>query len=224
MLHRVLVGVLTSVVAIGCSPQAPQIEPSNFEAGVDDAGAPDSAARAHPCVSTFGSALTTAFGRIDGELIAVVRPSDTGCARFNADHLVLEVAMHGDVYRMVVNIVSDGRDGTDSRIRFGTTRRDLPAPAWSEGWHPNLSLDYTTDLGVHSSTVTFAPFTMGELLDRVAPLLEVGEPISVYATSENRPSSAHLVHRNGRGDDGAIVVRPVEDPELLMFHFDGQTF
>src|SRR4051794_34872783 len=45
------------------------------------------------CASTFGSALTSAFGRIDGTVLAVVKPIDTQCAMPNNDHLVLEVTM-----------------------------------------------------------------------------------------------------------------------------------
>ena len=174
------------------------------------------------CVSTFGNGLTDSFGRIDGTLVAIVRPQDKQCTAVNSDHLVLEVKTQADVYRMVVNVKSD--KGTDRRVRFQELGVALPDPAWEPGWHPGLKLDYV-GLGAHSTT-GFEPFEMDPLIARVVGDLRIGDPISVYATSGNGiTSSAHLVHRVSGKNDAAIVVDPKSDaPTFLLFHFLEQTF
>lgn len=217
---------------------------ADADAQVDahDAAAPDAAADAAPvdlaarCAvecpggedppegsTCFGSELTDGFGRIDGTLLAVQRPSDTDCAMPNDDHLIVQVLVHGAAYRMVINVLSDGRNGTDTRLRFADVPADLPAPPWEEGWHLGVSLDYPDTLGVH--VADFTPYAMDELVEEVASRLTLDAPISIYATSNDRPESAHLVHRNGRDEDGAIVVDPTgASPRFLLFHFDGQEF
>ncbi|MBI4815836.1 MAG: hypothetical protein HY791_06250 [Deltaproteobacteria bacterium] len=211
--------VLATSLACGSNPAD---EPLDSGAKAD--GSTNTDASSHPCVASFGDELTNGFGRIDGTLVAIVEPTDTECPLFNDDHLVLEVMMMGKVYRMVVNIVSDGRSGTDTRVRLAELDHDLPGPPWAEGWHTGLSLDYPSTLGVHSSTTSFVPFEMSALVERVADNLELGQPMSVYASSQNRPSGAHLVHRNGERDDGAIVASASTAPRFLLFAFDGQVF
>lgn len=50
----------------------------------------------------------------------------------------------------------------------------------------------------------------------------------IYATSKDRPFSAHLVHRNpgtAAADDGAIVIDPDSaDPLFSLFFWDGINF
>jgi len=87
------------------------------------------------CVDTFGEALTAAFGRLDGTVVAVVKPSDTQCATVNDDHLILEVEMGGDVYRMVVNVGAPG----EPLIRFAEIEHPLPSPAFSD-WRGILAV------------------------------------------------------------------------------------
>lgn len=182
-----------------------------------DAGAPSEDA------TCFGGELTDGFGRIDGSILAVQRPDDTQGPWPNDDHLIAQVLMHGAAYRMVVNIESDGRNGTDTEIRFAQVRAPLPAPSWEEGWHLDAPLDYVATLGVHDED--FTPYSMDELVERVAAELDVGAPVSVYASSRDRPESAHLIHRNASGADGAIVVDPTApEPRFLLYHFDGQEF
>ncbi len=84
------------------------------------------------CAKTFGTALTTGFGRIDGIVYAVQKPSDTSCPLPNRDHVIVQVLMDGAVYRMVVNVQSD-RVGSDPKIRVGAKAHPLPPPAFSEG-------------------------------------------------------------------------------------------
>jgi hypothetical protein len=165
------------------------------------------------CADTFGSALTEGFGRIDGIVYAVQKPSDTMCTLPNGDHVILQVLMNGAVYRLVVNVQSD-RGGADPKIRVATLAHALPAPAFAEGWHLPAPLDYVTSLGAHADATT-----------KIAAELKIGDPVSVYATSgAGRPESAHLIHRNDTNEDGAIVVTPTTSPRFLLFHFDGQTF
>jgi hypothetical protein len=235
---RPWLALLLALGACGQSAGGPQ-DPADPDASVD-AGAADAGLDAAPvdraahCAiecngpapegqTCFGSELTSAFGRLDGTLLAVQRPSDTGCALPNGDHLIVQVLMHGAAYRMVVNVLSDGRNGTDTRLRFADVAAPLPAPAWEEGWHPGLVLDYVDTLDVHVDD--FTPYEMDALMDEVASRLTLDQPISVYGTSEDRPSGAHLIHRNTTGQDGAIVVGPTsDDPHFLLFHFDGQVF
>ena len=175
------------------------------------------------CAKTFGDQLTAGFGRIDGIVYAVQKPSDAACVMPNSDHLVLQVLVKGAVYRMVVNVVSD-RAGQSPEVRFGRLPHALPAPAWSEGWHTDAPLDYVKTLGATSAS-GFAPKPMNDLVAALATELVVGAKVSVYATSGNgRPESAHLVHRNKANADGAIVVAPAASPTFLLFHFDNQTF
>jgi hypothetical protein len=198
---------------------------------VDGGSTTDGVAEAGPaldgkCASTFGKGLTTGFGRIDGIVYAVQKPSDTQCVMPNSDHVVVQVLMKGAVYRMVVNVESD-RAGQDPQVRYAVVAHALPAPAWAEGWHRPVVLDYATTLDAHNAA--FTPYPMNELVSKIAAELVVGAKVSVYAESgSGRPESAHLVHRNTSGGasnhDGAIVVQPDMAPKFLLFHFDGQTF
>jgi hypothetical protein len=95
-------------------------------------------------------------------------------------------------------------------------------PAWSEGWHTSTPLDYVNDLGVHSGD--FTEMMSAPLANLVTDDITVGDKISIYATSSGG-ASAHLVHRNGSNNDGAIVLDPESTtPKWLLFHFSEQTF
>lgn len=195
--------------------------------GTDDAGdAADSADAFKPtgmCAATFGNGLTEGFGRIDGIVYAVQKPSDTSCVLPNSDHLILQVLMKGAVYRLVVNIESD-RAGSDPKIQIAVLPHALPAPAFAEGWHLGAGLDYVTSLGAHSDA-SFTPLVLADAVTKIASEVKVGDPVAVYGTSGNgRPESAHLIHRNKTNEDGAIVVSPTTMPRFMLFHFDNQTF
>ncbi len=175
------------------------------------------------CADAFGSGLTEGFGRIDGVVYAVQKPSDTMCTLPNRDHVILQVLMNSAVYRLVVNVQSD-RAGADPKIRIATLPHALPPPAFAEGWHLGAELDYVTTLGAHSDA-TFTALTLDEATTKLAADLKVGDPVAVYGTSgAGRPESAHLIHRNKTNADGAIVVSPGSAPKFLLFHFDSQTF
>lgn len=195
--------------------------------GTDD-GAADATADAFKptgqCAATFGDKLTAGFGRADGIVYAVQKPSDTMCVLPNSDHVIVQMLIESAVYRMVVNVQSD-RSGVDPKIRVGTMAHALPAPAFAEGWHLGAPLDYVTTLGAHSTDPSFAPLTLTEATAKIAAEVKVGDPIALYAESgAGRPESTHLVHRNKANQDGAIVVNPTTVPKFLLFHFENQTF
>lgn len=52
--------------------------------------------------------------------------------------------------RGVFTVVNVKSDGADPDVFFRTLPHALPAPAWAEGWHTGLKLDYVADLGVHA--------------------------------------------------------------------------
>jgi hypothetical protein len=172
------------------------------------------------CADTFGQALTNGFGRLDGIARAVVAPADPSCAMPNSTHLVLQVDAGGQTYRMVVNVLSD-RAVADPRVSLDELDAPLPAPAFAEGWHGGLQLDYATGLGVASTA--FTPWEQAALVTKIAAAVEIGTPISVYASTSGG-SSAHLVHRNPPAQDGAIVLRAKTSTHWLLFRFDDQTF
>lgn len=194
-------------------------------AEVPDAG--EDAALTGKCSATFGTALTDGFGRIDGVVYAVQKPSDVDCAMADKSHVVVQVLMEGAVYRLVVNLESDV-GGADPKIRFVTFPHAMPAPEYAEGWRTGVPLDYANLLGAHSGDAGFAPLTPAEAATKIAAEVKVGDAISVYAVSTpGQSSSAELVHRNdpGKNEDGAIVVGPTSaTPKFLLFHFADQTF
>jgi hypothetical protein len=196
-------------------------------AAADAADAGTDFAPTRQCADTFGTALTEGFGRIDGVVQAVQKPSDKDCAMPDKDHVVLQVLMEGSVYRMVVNLVSD-LGGADTKIRFVSFPHAMPAPEYAEGWRTGVPLDYANILGAHSGDAGFAPLTLDEAVAKIAAEVKVGDPVSVYAVSSvGQPEGAELVHRNtpGKNEDGAIVVGPTSGaPRFLLFHFADQTF
>jgi len=206
--------------AADAAPDQTQAPDAAEDAGTVDTG-PDGA-----CASVFGTGLTEGFGRLDGVVHAVQKPTDTACPQPNSDHVIVQVAMNGDIYRMVVNVQSD-RAGQDPKIRYAEVPHDLPAPPFEEGWHTGVPLDYANMLGVHSDG-GFAPLAMNDAVAKIVAAVKVGAPVAVYAESgAGRPESAHLIHRNsgGNNSDGAIVVDPDgASPTFLLFHFDGQSF
>jgi hypothetical protein len=184
-----------------------------------DAGSTDKAAG---CTGTFGQALTNSFGRLDGTVLAVLQPKDAKCPMPNSDHVILEVTMMGAVYRMVVNVQSTG---ADPDVRFLSLPHALPPPAWSEGWHTGLTLDYVADLGVHVGD--FKPYGLTELSAVIADAITIGQKVSVFATSSGGAlaSSAHLIHRQDGKADGAVVLDlDCASPRALLFHFADQMF
>ncbi len=201
--------------------------PSPSDAGADaPVDAPGDAPSLGTCVGTFGNALGVGFGRLDGTLVAIVRPVDKTCPEPNSDHIILEVQSMGAVYRVVANVHSDVVQA-DQRVQHLAITHALPAPAFADGQHLGITLDYVTDLGVHAGD--FTPLDQDPLVATVVSELRVGEPISVYATvGAGHTDSAHLIHRaatTAQGTDGAIVVGANgASPRFILFHFSEQTF
>jgi hypothetical protein len=226
------------VIACGGSSSSPTAAPDVDAAATEDAAPAmqadaSEAAKDAPvdafkptgmCAATFGSALTVGFGRIDGTVYAVQKPSDTSCVLPNSDHVIVQVLMNSAVYRLVVNVQSD-RPGEDPEIRIAVHPHALPAPAFSEGWHLDAGLDYVTTLGAHSDS-SFTPLTLANATAKIVSDVKVGDLVSVYGTvGAGRTESAHLIHRNATNQDGAIVIGPASSaPQFMLFHFDNQVF
>jgi len=187
-----------------------------------DAAPADAAAdvdKAATCATTFGSALTNAFGRFDGTVVAVVPPDDQACALPNRTHLVIQVSMGGSVYRMVVDVLSN--QGSPD-VLFHEIDAPLAAGPWAEGWHTGVALDYVTTLSMHSAA--FTAMHEADLVAKIASEIDIGAKISVFSTSDGEPNSTHLVHRNATNADGAIVIHPDSAPHYLLMRFDEQSF
>lgn len=196
------------------------LAPATPDAQALDA-APDGYPGAAACASTFGSALTNAFGRLDGTVLAIVPPGDEDCAMPNSTHVVLQVTMNGDAYRMVVNVLSTSNQPD---VWLHDLDAPLAGPAWSEGWHTDAPLDYVTTLGVAKSQFTLADEATA--IARVEDMVAIGSRVSVFATSSGgtQAASAHLIHRNATNRDGAIVINADTAPHYLLSAFDEQMF
>ena len=128
----------------------------------------------------------------------------------NGTHLVLQITMNGAAYRMVTNL----------DVLTHAVDAPLAGHPWSEGWHPNAQLDYATTLGATANDFDLN----ADVENWISNQLEIGAHVSVFATDQGYPDSAHLVHRNGNNTDGAIVVNPETSPHYLMFRFSNQAF
>jgi hypothetical protein len=189
--------------------------PGDAAIGPDASAVDDGPPTRAPCTNTLGAALTARHGRLDGYLVAIVPPTAHGC-NADANHVHLQVRMNGEVYDAAVN-VSD-----PANVDY--LAKDLPMPdaPWAEGWHPDQAgaFDYPT-IGVH--TADFTPVPEASLTAAIDAELATANHVSVFMTGYG-PDGGHLVHRNKTGADGAIVIRPLGAPRILMFHFAGDTF
>jgi hypothetical protein len=194
---------------------------STTDTGTGGTGGAAPIDKAAACASTFGQALPAGFSRSDGTVLAVVKPTDTQCPLPNGDHLILQITMNGEAYRMVINIQSTIGD---PNVQYLALDHALPGPAWAEGVHTGIALDYVNDFGVHAGD--FTPHPLAELADLVTDAITLGQKVSVFAQSSGG-SSAHDIHRNGAGAnvDGAVVLdADGPAPKALLFHFADQTF
>ncbi len=199
--------------------------PVTYEDAGVDSGLADAGFKYDGCASSFGAQFTNAFGRVDGRVVAVV-PPNIQCTLPNDDHVVIQVEIDGGVHRLVVNVLSNS---SDPNIRFMRAQLGpLPAPAFEVGWHPGQRLDYPTTLGVHSGLdAGWESLPMEQASARLYDAITIGAPLSVYGTSSggSSASSAHLIHRHARNDDGAIVIDPTSaSPTWLLFSFAEQQF
>ena len=196
------------------------VEPSPplSDGSTSDTVLPD-ADKSAACAGTFGNALTNAFGRLDGTVLAVVNPGNDRCPMPNGTHVVLQVVTNDAAYRMVINVLSTS---SDPHVWLGETQAPLAGGAWQEGWHPGVELDYVTTLDV--TKAMFTESTMTPAVARLNDALVVGTHVSVFATSSGG-ASAHVVHRNLPNADGAVVIDPESaTPRYLLSAFPQQSF
>lgn len=190
--------ICMTIFLVGCA--SPAATPGPPDLAITD--------KAQRCAADFTGSLPPGFGRLDGTVLAVVPPAHPSCARPNDDHLVLQVLAGGAVYRMVVNI----------DVLYVETIAPLVGPAFAEGWHTGVALDYQVNMWKKAA---FAP---ADITERVSARLALDARVSVFATTSGG-ESAHLIHRNFTNQDGAIVVGPsTAEPLYLLFAFAHQVF
>jgi hypothetical protein len=233
-----LIGIsLTTLAVVACSANTDSTSESNadleaarshpHDAGTTstDAGTPPSDAGTSTggddgtptrlqCTSNFGSGLSTgSHGRLDGTLVAIVAPGSTSGCNDDAHHVHLQIAMGGSTYDVAVNV---------DQVLIAEKDAPMVNGAWSEGWNSNAPLDFPTSLGLHSGD--FQSVTEAQLTQQLEQELANVNHISVYATKYSK-GGIHLVHRNGNGNDGALVLEPLSaNPHYIVVHFPNQTF
>ncbi|NVB77230.1 MAG: hypothetical protein HOV81_02440 [Kofleriaceae bacterium] len=216
MLSKRAIVVGLCILGGGCRDASDRLRP---DASTIDA-VPDAVDNEAGCVSEFGQDMANGFGRFDGTLVAVVPPGSF-CPRPNSTHIILEVRANDQVYRMVAAVMSSSGVPT-----MALAERDaaLVGPAWSEGWHvgAEYAFDYVDNMNLHR--LDFMPLMKDDMVDAINRKMIVGGKVSVFATVEDQPDSAHLVHRNAPGKDGAIIVNADGAPHYLMLRFDNQLF
>ena len=174
------------------------------------------------CTSNFGSALPSSgtYGRLDGYLVAIVAPGSTNGCNDDDSHVHLQIKMNGGIYDIAID-ATDGQTHTDD-VHTGTIDIAMPSgPAWSEGFHTGVTIDYPT-LGVHASALALN--TKAQIVSTITADLATVNHISIFTTSYGG-TGAHLVHRNGGGQDGLVLTEPLSTPShLRLFSFSDQSF
>ncbi len=209
--------VLALLAACG-GGHAGSVDASDGE-GVDAApvNVDDGTPTRQACTNNLGSALGSDFGRMDGFLVAIIPPMNGSC---NADtaHVHLQVKMTGAIYDIAVDV--GGSMGVDD-VHSKTSDFAMPGGPWAEGFHVGIPTDYVA-LGFHSTDLPLLtnPALSATMMSELATV----NHISVYTTPYG-PDGAHLVHRNGEGKDGMIVMQPLSTPgHVRLFSFTSQTF
>ena len=136
------------------------------------------------------------------------------CEKTAGDHVgeltgsMLAAALTAGILTVVMTAIG-GKSMDDSA-------NPLAGPAWSDGWHPGVPLDYVTNL--HVTSDTFVPTEMTPLVDEVTAPIELGAKISVFATSTGgaNASGAHLVHRNLEVDLGHALANEAAMEEVSL--------
>ncbi|CAN5915419.1 hypothetical protein BH11MYX4_BH11MYX4_67880 [soil metagenome] len=214
----VLIGACngSTLATPSATPDPPPV--ASDDAAVDPDAAPDAAVfddgtpTRIACTSRLGSGLVPPnHGRLDGQLVAIVAPDARRCPS-DASHLHLQILMTGAVYDVAVNL--DGFEGeTDAK---------LPGIPFAEGWHP-MDLDYVNDLGLHAPALTVT--SAAAVRARLELVLASANHISVFGTAYPGSDGAHLIHRNGIAQDGALVVNPLAPTaKVIAFRFANDKF
>ena len=173
----------------------------------------DGAPKRQTCTSSFGNALTSNHGRLDGYLVAVVTGSTRSCNN-DGSHVHVQVSVANAVYDVAVNL---------DTLMASETIGALPDVPWVEGWHAGAGLDYASDLGL-SSTAFAAAASTNARRSQLETLLATANHVAIFATGYG-PEGAHLVHRQGNHRDGAIILDPLAaKPRLVAFRFASDVF
>lgn len=190
----------------------PAPPPSNPDSGSGGGGSADGPPTRQACTGNFGSGLSTSHARLDGYIVAVIPPGQGKGCNGDSTHVHLQILMNNSIYDVAANV-----DGLE-------TEKDtaLVGGAWSEGWHTQDSLDYPGDLGVHSSD--FSLTGLSAVASEVEQQLANANHVSVFCTGYDA-TGCHLVHRDGTGRDGAIVIDPLSaTSHWLLFDFNTDNF
>jgi hypothetical protein len=164
------------------------------------------------CTGSFGSGLSTSHARLDGYVVAVIPPGQGKSCNGDSTHVHLQISMNNAIYDVAAN--ADGLETEKDTALLGG--------AWSEGWHTSDSLDYPGDLGVHSSD--FSLTGVSAVAAEVEQQLANANHVSVFCTGYDA-TGCHLVHRQGTGKDGAIVIDPLSPTShWLLFDFSTDNF
>jgi hypothetical protein len=192
---------------------------------------PDGTPSRQQCISSkFGKLPAAAidsngeyrYGRLDGILIAIVPPSSKNSCKADDSHVHLQVLMSGSVLDIAVNVDDEGSTA-GTGIYYATADAVVPGGVWKEGFNTYDRLDYVKHLGLHSAS--FQKYTTAQLKTKVIAELENANHISIFMTPYSDGTGGHLVHYNGPGYDGAVVVRPLNAiPHVLAFRFSDKTF
>jgi hypothetical protein len=170
------------------------------------------------CTNNLGNALGSTFGRMDGFLVAIVQPGGGAC-NADTDHVHLQVKMNGMIYDIAVDV--GGANGVED-VHSLLHDVAMPGGPWSEGFHAGIPTDYVSLFAIHSTDLPLQ--TRAALAATMTTELASVNHISVYTTPYG-PDGAHLVHRNGQGHDGMIVMQPLSTPQhARLFSFTDQTF
>ena len=165
-----------------------------------------------------GTAINTMHGRLDGYLAFVVPIGGSGKCNGDDSHLHLQVRMNANIYDVAVDTGQ-----FDGDVNLYEADMPIPDGAWSEGWHGDDALTYTS-LGIHSGQFTpEEPSALGEkLLTELAGVNHV----SVFGTGYSSGNGCHDVHyHDGDGQDGALVIEPLSPtPHVLFFRFSTDSF
>ncbi len=204
----------------GRGPNGPDAPAATTDAA--STGAADGTPTRQACTSNFGNALPSSgtFGRLDGYLVAIVPPGSTSGCNDDSSHVHLQIKMNNEIYDIAIDATNSQTHIDD--VHTGTLDIAMPSgPAWSEGFHTGVTLDYPT-LGVHSSTLPLD--TKAQIVSAITTDLASVNHISIYTTTYGS-DGAHLVHRNSGGHDGAVVSEPLSPTaHLRLFSFSDQSF
>lgn len=198
------------------------VDAAKGNAGTDAASSLDGTPTRQPCTSQFGTTLPSSgtFGRLDGYLVAIVAPGQTSGCNDDDSHLHLQIQMNGAIYDIAID-ATDGQTNVDD-VHTGTLDVAMPSgPAWAEGFHTGVTVDYPT-LGVHAAALPL--LSKAQIVATLTADLATANHVSIYTTTYGG-DGAHLVHRNGGGQDGLIVTQPLSTPShVRMLSFSGQSF